>query len=152
MEEVSCRYSLLETLRQFGQEKLEEFGETEQARSRHLEYFLALSEQAEPQLIGPRQAQWLELLEADHDNFRAALKWATNSETRLRLAGGLWRFWAMRSYFSEGRSWLSGALARGRAESPRLRAKALNGLGFLATRQSDYQEASSLLNESLQVR
>ena len=146
-----CRYYLLETLRQFGQEKLQEFGETEQARNRHMNYFLALAEQAEPELTGPHQAQWLERLETDHDNFRAALKWATDGETRLRLACALWRFWSTHSYFSEGRSWLSGALARGRGQSLRLRAKALNGLGVLTTRQGDYQEATRLLEENSRI-
>ncbi len=146
------RYRLLETVRKYALDKLEAAGEADQVRSRHLEYFLGLAEEAESKLRGPEQADWLKRLESEHDNLRAALKWPVHSEMRLRLASALWRFWATHGYFSEGRSWLEGALSRSEGISESVRAKALNGAGVLATRQADHATARSLLEQSLAIR
>ena len=145
-EEVS-RYYLLETLRQFGQKKLEEHQETEQARDSHISYFLGLAEQAEPELSGSAQAHWLQLLETEHDNLRAALKWSVNVETRLRIAAALSSFWSRR-YVTEGRGWLRGGLERSNHISPALRAKALCSLADLAALQQDYTTALPLFQQS----
>lgn len=151
-EEETCRYYLLETLRQFGQEKLDAHGETETARSSHIAYFLGLAEQAEPELTGPQQAQWVKRLETEHDNLRAAMMWALDGETRLRITCALWRFWYARGDLAEGGAWIDGALARAQKVDSSLRAKALNGKGFLAFHQNNYDVAAEALGESLRLR
>ncbi len=135
------RYRLLETIRQYARDKLLEAGESEQARARHLDFFLQLSEEAEPQLRATDQLAWLARLETEHDNLRAALQWSLGSEeieAGLRLAGNLARFWYLRGYWNEGREWLNLMLSPsgGDAALPesmaRARAKALRGAGWLA--------------------
>jgi predicted ATPase/DNA-binding SARP family transcriptional activator len=138
------RYRLLETVRQYGQAKLNESGESQSIRDRHLEFFLKLAEVTEPELHSPQQTQWLDRLEEEHDNFRAALEWAlsqTPHEMGLRLAGALGRFWEMRNFLSEGRHWLAQALIRCEQVSTGARAKALAGAGGLAWRQGDFKHA-----------
>ena len=145
----AARYYLLETVRQYSRDRLVESGEAERVRQRHRDYFLALSEEAEPHLISAEQAAWLDRLETEHDNLRAALHWSVETETRLRLASALWRFWYVRGYLSEGRSWLEGALARSDSVVPSVRAKALNGAGTLAWAQGDYDASQRFHEESL---
>jgi predicted ATPase/DNA-binding SARP family transcriptional activator len=149
------RYRLLETIRQYLTERVEEDGEQTTVPGKHLEYFLALAETAEPELKGPRQSDWMDRLEADHDNLRAALNWSRgehgDSEFGLRLAGALFRFWQVRGFLAEGREQLALALA-GSAEATANRANALNNCGILAYRQSDYPAARSLYEESLAIR
>jgi len=100
------RYRLLETVRQYSRDRLLERSEGEPVRERHLDCFLALAEQAEPELHGPDQAEWLNRLEREHDNLRAALDWSLTSETgeeaALRLVGALRMFWRTGNYFREG--------------------------------------------------
>jgi predicted ATPase len=100
------RFVMLETVHEFAREKLQESAEAEEIRRAHAEYFLTLAEEANPELKGANQLQWLERLEAEHDNMRAALSWALERkevEVALRLGGTLWWFWSMRGYQSEGR-------------------------------------------------
>jgi tetratricopeptide (TPR) repeat protein len=140
------RFGILEVLRQLAYEKLED---KEAVLRHHGEYFLALAEEADPQLIGPEPMKWLQRLERDHDNLRAALTWALEDdpELGLRLAGTLWRFWYARGHFSEGRGWLKAILAR--AHDSAARAQALLGLGVLTYFQNDYEQASALLEGAL---
>ena len=107
-----------------------------------------LAEQAEPRLQGAQQALWLDRLERKHDNLRAALQGCLHEETRLKLASALWRFWYIRGYYSEGRSWLEGALTRGRSITPAVRANALNAVGILAMTQGDCETAQRFYEES----
>jgi predicted ATPase/class 3 adenylate cyclase len=150
--EDSLRYRLLETVRQYGREKLEAAGESETAANRHLDYFLRLAEEAEPQLTGPDQREWLDRLDADHDNLRAALRWAVDPELRLRLAASLWRYWGACGHIIEGKVWLEGGLQNSHRVSDAVRAKALNGAGVLASRQHDFATAEAWLNQSLALR
>jgi len=127
------RYRLLETIRQYAREKLLEASEVEVVRARHLNYFTALAEHAEPQLAGPQQVQWLERLEAELDNLRAALDWALegNVTEGLRLASALTRFWDAHNYTHEGGEWLTQLLQRPEAlinVSVRARALAFQSL------------------------
>ncbi len=122
------RYRFLETVRQYSWNKLSSSGEIAKLRERHRDSSLRLVERAEVELQGPNQRMWLERLETEHDNLRAALEWSLTegggAEPGLRLAGCLWRFWHERGYWSEGRRWLEAALERS-STSTASRAKAL---------------------------
>jgi predicted ATPase/transcriptional regulator with XRE-family HTH domain/Tfp pilus assembly protein PilF len=141
------RFVLLRVIREYALERLAESGEGEAIQRRHAHFFLALAEEAEPQLTGSEQQAWLERLAVEHDNLRAALAWylaANESELGLRLASALWRFWDMRGYFSEGRGRLEEFLAKSAAPKAlptALRARALDGAGVLAWSQGDYGAA-----------
>ena len=111
--ERGARYRLLEPVRQYASEKLVESGEEDDVRRRHARFFLALAEEAEPGLRGPRQVEWLDRLEQEHDNLRAALAWSLEEDLGPRMAGALSLFWYTRGYLSEGRSYLE-AVVRGR--------------------------------------
>jgi non-specific serine/threonine protein kinase len=148
------RYILLETIRQYALQKLLEADEEAWLRSHHVEWFLALVEHAEPELQGPEQATWLERLETEHDNIRAALEWAINrgwSEASLRLPAALWRFWSIRGHLTEGRGWLSAALGIDDRTRDSHRARALTAAGILAEKLADYVAARHLHEESLAV-
>jgi len=153
VQEEQVRYRLLETVRQYGRDRLEESGEGTSARMRHLHWYLRLVEQAEPELIGAGQSLWLDQLEMEHDNLRAALEWSRTEEgsadAGLRLAGALWQFWDVRGHLTEGRRWLEAMRLSSCDASPPIRAKALAGAGFLAWRQGDYDASTELCTESL---
>jgi tetratricopeptide (TPR) repeat protein len=131
-----------------------ESGEVEAVRDGHLGFFLNLVEQAEPHLKGPDQTAWLDRLEAEHDNLRAALEWGQTGEARVeagaRLAGALWWFWVVRTHFSEGREWLD-AFASRPDPSPPVRARVLNGAGYLARLQGEHERAATLCGEALTI-
>ena len=148
------RFVMLETVHEYAREKLEESGEAEELRRRHAEYFLALAEAAEPELKGPRQYEWIERLEAEHDNMRAAFSWllaAGDTESGLRLAGALRRFWHVRGYFEEGRGRLEQALVQDGRTSVSARAKALEAVGGLAHDQGDIDRARAAALEGLEL-
>ena len=135
--ERGARYGMLEPVRQYARAKLEESGESEAILRRHAEYYLELAERAKPKLRGPRQVAWLELLETEHDNFRAVLSWALgrratepdeHAELGVRLAAALWRFWEAHGHPGEGRRWLEAVLSES-CGPPVARAEALNGAG-----------------------
>jgi predicted ATPase/class 3 adenylate cyclase len=148
-----ARYRLLETVRQYGWDRLVELSETADVRTRHRDWYLHLAERADPKLRGPEQGVWGRRLEAEHDNLRAALEWSKTEEgdadAWLRLAGALHWFWFMRNYLSEGRERLEEALATNRNASVPARANVLCGAGTLAWRQGDIKRAEILLQESL---
>ncbi len=153
----ATRYRLLETVRQYAQDRIRESGEETQWRKRHLAHFLALAEDAEPHLRGADQQAWFDRLETEHDNLRSALAWssAPGSDTAsgLRLAGSLWRFWYAHGYLGEGRNWLTGLLAAARlGDAAPARAKALQGAGAMAVQQGDYPAARGLFEEGLRLR
>jgi non-specific serine/threonine protein kinase len=146
------RYRLLETVRQYGRDRLLEAGEEAEVRKRHLSYFLALAEEAEAKLGSAEKRVWLERLESEHDNLRAALAWslseAGDSRMGLRLAGALWWFWLLHDHRSEGREWLERALARSDADQPSpARAKVLEGAGFLTSDRRLGEESVALFRE-----
>jgi non-specific serine/threonine protein kinase len=147
------RHLLLETIRQYSLEKLAESTEVPAVRGLHMAWYLDLAERAEPELLGPDQAAWLDRLETEHDNFRAALEWtasgARDAEARLRLAGALHRFWLTRGHLTEGRNWLESAIEEPGGTASPARVKALYAGGVLAFDQADYARADTLLEESL---
>ncbi len=151
-QRASTRHRLLETIRQYARERLEEAGETENARDGHLNWALSLAEECEPQLSGPDAGAAMDRLEAELDNLRTALDWALQSrpDAALRLGGALGWFWWGRDYHGEGRRWLDRALAANGEPTPR-RMKALHAAGWLAHHQRDLAEARALLEESLAI-
>jgi predicted ATPase/DNA-binding CsgD family transcriptional regulator len=148
------RFAMLETVREFGQEALAAGGEADATRQRHAEYFLALAEAAEPFLGQAEQEGWLDRLEREHDNMRAALRCCIDhdqGEFGLRLAGALAQFWQFRGYLAEGRAWLDSALRAGGNIDANARARALAGAGMLALYQGDYAIARACHEESLAI-
>jgi predicted ATPase/class 3 adenylate cyclase len=146
------RYRLLDTVRQYCREKLEESGETAGVRGRHGEWFLEFAERAEPKLLGEEQSLWLQRLEAEHDNLREALEWFVNepaTDAGLRLAKALFMFWSIRGFLSEGRKWLEQTLAQTGGVSSPVRVRALRAAGFLAYYQHDYSRAAALAQDAL---
>ena len=147
------RFRMLETIRELARAELEACGELPDLARRHAAWFLRAAEEAEPHLLGSEQAVWLDRLEGDHDNLRAALRRsidAGDAETGMRLGAALWRFWLLRGHLREGRRWLERALELGGAERP-TRAKALTALGGLAYWQDDYRAAGRAYREALDL-
>jgi predicted ATPase len=149
------RFDMLETIREYALERLAELGEAADQCRRHAAYYLNLAEAAQPQLQGGQQVAWLDRLEAEHDNLRAALEWLLetgDAEAALRLSGALWLFWQVRGYFTEGIGWFGRALEQAGASHRTLaRAKALNGAGFLTLYRYDTDRAVTLVEESLAI-
>lgn len=146
------RIGMLETLRAYGWELLAAHAEAAVVGRRHAEFYLALAEEGEPALRGSAQIAWLNILECERDNLRAALRWAVDhheSAVGLRLAGALWRFWDLRGRQSEGRQWLARCLALPDAGAPVMWAKALHAAGALAQRQNDFPQAVACLEASV---
>lgn len=155
ISDLTTRYRLLETIRKYAQERLEESGEIYSIADKHATYFTRMVEQSYTEIWGKNQAFWIEWLETEHDNLRAAMDWMAQEENALEiylhLAGSLWRFWSVRGYISEGRSRLEAAL-RLNPNAPRgLRANGLRGAGKLALQQGDYIQALAMSMESLDL-
>jgi predicted ATPase/class 3 adenylate cyclase len=154
------RFGMLQVIREYALEQLEGSGEAEALRREHAACCLALAEQAEPELTGPEQGAWLERLEGEHDNLRAALAWAQTRgavETGLRLVSALVGFWVRRGHLREGRAWADRLLSLDVANTaettqsavePR-RARALYAGGDLALWQGDFAVAGSWLEQAL---
>jgi len=159
LEQGDRRLLMLETIREYGWERLVTSGELEEARQAHAAYYLQLAQEAEAHLFGAEQGQWFDRLERESDNLRAALSWVMEQagseqagqkgETTLRLAGALVRYWAVRGSLSEGLAWLERALAVA-AHVPALpRIKALSGAAWLAFFLGDGERAEALCEECL---
>jgi predicted ATPase/DNA-binding winged helix-turn-helix (wHTH) protein len=155
-EDAQTRYRLLETVRQYARDRLEDAGGSAALRLRHRDCYLALAEEADPKLRGPEQAEWLRRLEEEHENLRAGLEWGlaeAGSKGGLRLCGALQRFWWTRGHFTEGREWCTRVLCKaGAEERTRERAYVLNGAGVLSHYQGDYPAARAFHEESLAIR
>jgi tetratricopeptide (TPR) repeat protein len=146
------RYRLLETVRQYGLERLATTGRAEALRDQHLAHFLEFAEEAAPHLVSTEQVAWLDRLEAEHDNLRAALRWARErgaAEAGLRLGRALMRFWGTRGHLAEGRRWLEEALAVDDNSAPGARVRALTAAAELTGVHGDTARALTLLDESL---
>jgi non-specific serine/threonine protein kinase len=146
------RYRFLETVRQYARERLVQFEEGSRVQERHLACFHALVRRAEPGLLGAAEITWVNRLEREHSNLRAALEWCLTTpgcEVRsVELASALHWFWLKRSWFREGQEYLERALAAGRDVPVALRAKALMALGSLLFFQGDLVRAQGVLAES----
>jgi predicted ATPase/DNA-binding SARP family transcriptional activator len=150
------RFTMLETIREYALERLAESGELEATRGRHAHFFLSLAQETDSELWGPGAAAWLDRLEREHDNLRAALAWSLEHDVDvgLRLAGALGPFWTNRGHNSEGRSWLAEAMARSAAYGPtldRYRARTLMWSGWLVAFLDDHEAAVSLGDRSVSL-
>jgi predicted ATPase/transcriptional regulator with XRE-family HTH domain len=150
------RVEMLETVRELAAAYLRDSGEQTTIRNRHLDFYLALAEQATLELFGPALAAWLERLDRDVANLRTALEWAWDQRqivVGLRLAGALAPFWRMRGHASEGRAQLTRLIAAmDDFDVPAtVRARALDGAGVLANTQGDQRQAMQLLDRAVQL-
>lgn len=149
------RFGMLQTIREFGLERLEADDDRMTIERQHAEWFMRLAEKAEPDLRGPQLLPWLMRLETEHDNLRAALRWAIDrdeGEIGLRTVGALWRFWHLAGHLSEGRRWVRAVLelpsTRARTVA---RARALAALGSLAYWQNDVPVVRAAYEEALAI-
>ncbi|PLS76940.1 MAG: hypothetical protein CYG59_26420, partial [Chloroflexi bacterium] len=153
-DERETRLTMLETIREYAHEQLHGGADEAMTRQRHLTYYLALVESATPYYHGPDEGVWLARLEAEHDNLRAALRWAYDQgtwEDVLQLAGALGHFWMRRGYWHEGYQWLDTALQRiGELVTP-ARLRAMLGAMDLARRLGDATAYEAWTRESLRV-
>jgi predicted ATPase/DNA-binding CsgD family transcriptional regulator len=146
-----ARYRLLETIRQFGAQRLASAGETEPLRRRHRDYYLQLAEQSDAGSCGPRQDHWVRRLQAERANFWAALDYCMTTpgeaRTGLRLAAALWFYWIGCGFVRDGRYWLGRALAADTEPSPE-RARALWTAGWIAFLQGEHAASTALLEQA----
>ena len=152
--EQEPRLVLLETVREYGLECLRTSGEVTTAQRTHAAYYLALVRTAEPKLTGVEQGRWLDRLEQEHENLRAALQWLEEQneiEAALRFARALWIFWWTRGYLKEGRIVLEQLLRSAEGVAVTVRARALHAAGALAVFQGDVERAKELCGESLNL-
>ena len=149
--EGEARYGLLEAVRQYAAERLEELG-AETSRRRHAEWFLALAERAEPELSGERQTRWFSLLELEHDNLRAALAFlvhASEGERALRLTVALSRFWYVRGHLGEARRHLEAVLPSATDQDPLLLRRAQTAGASIALLQGEYEASTAFAEGAL---
>ncbi len=150
------RYRMLNTIHQYARERLTESGEYDAFLKRHLNWFVALAEQAETQLLDADQTLWLKRLDEDYDNFRAALRWSLERDEDeailgLRLVGALGPFWLARSHLDEGSHRLEAALPKAPTAPDSIKAKALLWLGTIARHLGDYQKVLDTNTRSLEL-
>jgi tetratricopeptide (TPR) repeat protein len=149
------RFHFLELIHEFAREQLVAHDEIAVLRRRHAECYLALADQAEPEMRGKEQHAWYARLSGEHGNFRAALLWAEETEAvelGLRMTGALWWFWYVRGQWREGREWLEHFLSLQQSldgtRARKLRADAIRGAGEIAASQREYGSAVAFLEES----
>jgi predicted ATPase len=145
------RFTMLTTIRDFAREQMAVGGEAERLEHSHFAYYLAQAEAADLEWTGANGAAWMERLESDHDNLRAALDWTRERQdwdNALLLAGAMARFWHTRGHLREGRRWLDELLSHTAGISPGVRAKALLGAGLLARGQDDVIQSITWLQEA----
>ena len=147
-------YRMLETIREFGQERLAASSEEDDVRQRHAAWYLAFAEDAGPRAKQPGAAPWVETLGREHPNLRAALTWFLSRRDGLalvRMTGALWPFWHEHTHFSEGHHWLEVALDLGRAAPAADRIRALTGAGTLAWYQTRIEQALAWHEQALAI-
>jgi len=148
------RFVMTETIAEFATEMLATRGELETFRERHARAFLDLAERAAPKLSGADQRTWLDRLERDHDNLRAALDWSTNHpapDVAARLAFALWRFWQQRGYLNEARVRFETIAAKDWTLEPPVAARFAEGFGGIAYWQADHPMATRYYQEALET-
>lgn len=152
--DFESRYRLIDTIRQYGEEKLDGMGQLAAVSDRHREFYLELAERAAPQLRGPNGNVWMARLRHEHDNIRAAMRWslaAGDGEKLARFATALGWFWYLRCFFREGRRWFDAALMDLKSASGATRAQLLIGAGELAWAQGDHELDRVMFEEALSL-
>jgi predicted ATPase/class 3 adenylate cyclase len=147
------RFGMLETIREYAGERCELEWDGDATRRRHAEHYLALAEAAEPHLDGPDQVAWLDRLDRDQSNLRAALRWAIEvgeAEPGLRAAAAVWRFWHVRGHYAAGLEWLDRLLALP-GERSAVRARAEDAAGSLSYWQANAADAERHYREALAI-
>jgi predicted ATPase/transcriptional regulator with XRE-family HTH domain len=150
-EGIEPRFTMLETVRACGLERLEESGEGEEIRGRHADYYVALAERATPELEGGGQVAWLERLESEHDNLRAALGWLLEhgrAKQTARLGSAIWLYWVVRGHAGEGQMWLERALASGKLTGSE-RANTLGAMSLLLLAKGEIGQMTELVEEAI---
>lgn len=148
------RFFMLETIREYARQRLEESGEVEEMCRRHADYFMALALEAEPRLRAKEQGLWLRRLDEEHDNLRAALRWLVDSgavECAPRLAGALGEFWYLHGHLKEGQQWVAEVLPMADKASLPVRAGLLLQACNLAWKQRDLDAADELARQCLTI-
>ena len=148
-QDLEARYHLLESIRQYAEDKLADEGRLAELRRALVGWCAELVTRAEAELSGPAQATWFGRLDREYDLIRAALGWAEPADL-LEMSADLWRFWLVRGHWNEGLSWLDRALSF-EGGRPMARARALAAAGDLATEQGDLARSQSLLEEALEL-
>jgi predicted ATPase/class 3 adenylate cyclase len=146
------RFMMLETIREYALERLNERGQAEVLRRQHASYYLALAQAAAPELTRAQQQMWLKRLEQEHDNLRVAIQWTLEqreAELALQFCAALWRFWISHNHYSAGRNWMEATLAQSRQLRMPVRAHILCGAGWLAFHQGDSAQAQACFDASL---
>jgi predicted ATPase/DNA-binding XRE family transcriptional regulator len=145
------RFTMLETVRAYGLERLAESSEGEEIHGRHADYYVALAERATPELEGGGQVAWLERLESEHDNLRAALAWLLEHgrpERTARLGSAIWLYWIVRGHAGEGQMWLERALASDRLTGSE-RANTLSAISLLLLAKGEIGQMTELVEEAI---
>ena len=149
------RFLMLQTIREFAAEQLEQSDEAAAIKDRHVQAFIALVQQAQPYVFGSRRKEWLDRLEMEDDNLRAALDWTLatgDAKNAMLLSACLWRFWQMRGHIHEGRARVVAALALPKSRDyPMERLQALEAAGGLAYWQADMESAQRFYDECLEL-
>ncbi len=152
-DDQETHFVMLEILREYGKDLLEQHDELNETQRRHAEYMLALAEAVGPALKGPEQARWLRRLDREQGNLRAALHWAMEHDASLglRIAAAIWWFWFVRRHLNEGRSWLETLIAQTKSGDalPAVRAQAHLGVSVLALTQGKYEHAADFAEISV---
>ena len=152
---MTSRYRFLETIRQYAMEKLSEAGESEQARDRHFDYILKLAQSSNQEMFGMESLQWLDQMDAEHDNLRAALEWSMSSDPikALELANSVGGFWSARDYSSEARTLCTSILARTESaeNADALRAKVFSILAWTSITTGHPKEGRAAAEEGVRL-
>jgi len=160
--EGDIRVGMLEMIREYAYRQLVAVGELDVVRRRHAEYYTTFAEQASAELHGPRQLMWLDRLETEHDNLRAALVWtladgaaAAEDDRRsraalgLRLVNALAWFWYGHGHAADGRRWIERAIEQATGDAGPQLAAAMHGLGVLLLQEGEMERARALLEQNL---
>jgi len=149
-----ARFTMLQTVREYASERLEVSDEADALRARHAAFYRALAEQAEPELEGPEQGMWLDAIEQEHDNVRAALEWSlagADAELGARLASSLYRYWIGRRHIAEARHWTERALGAIANFAPQPALELLRTASLLALHQGDISAGRDLTNRRFEL-